>query len=246
MTGQAPGLNVVLCEGYDDRSFWSGWIQFKGCAVRKGIPDIYGRMVGGGRFHFHTPRQSSVVIRSYGGRANLTDTFLDELKDHRKDYRIRRLVLNLDSDAEAGEERTGARDAIRQIAVTHGAQVDDPTRESFEIDGMTVSTVIWECSDDSAVEGVPRQQTLERLVSASIQAAYPGRGAAVERWLADEPEGGTGHKNYGLSFLAKWYADHGADDFYRAVWRDQNVAEQLRSRLEATGAWAVAEALVAD
>ena len=246
MTSHFPGLHLVLCEGYDDRSFWSGWMQAVGCAIRKGIPDIYGRSVGGGRFHFHTPQESSVVVRSYGGRANLSNAILDELKDHRKDYRIRRLVLNLDSDAEAGEEGTSARDAVRQIAVSHSAQVDDPAREHFDLDGMSVSTVIWECPNDSEVDGVPRQQTLERLVAASIQAAYPGRGESVERWLADEPPGGTSHKNYGLSFLAKWYADHGADDFYRAIWRDELVAAELRSRLEATGAWAVVEDLVAD
>lgn len=33
---------------------------------------------------------------------------------------------------------------------------------------------------------------------------------------------------------------------YRAIWRDPDVARELRSRLEASGAWAVAETLVRD
>jgi len=77
-------------------------------------------------------------------------------------------------------------------------------------------------------------------------AAYPDRGPAVDGWLATEPLAEITHKNYGYSYLAKWYAEHGADDFFRALWRDEAVAGQLRARLEKTGAWQTVASLVAD
>lgn len=49
-----------------------------------------------------------------------------------------------------------------------------------------------------------------------------------------------------LGRAAKWYAEFGADDFFRAVWRDEQVAEQLRERLEKTGAWQTVARLAGD
>lgn len=245
MTDLVAGYHVILCEGFDDQVFWSGWLQERmRCEDGRERRDAHGRTIEKGCFHFHTPRGSSIVIRPYRGRANLTRAVRVELAEQQIEP-IRRLVINLDSDAE-DDTNDGAREAIRQIANHYGASVGDPCSETFEVDGATVSTIIWECLNDSTVPGVPKKQTLERLIAASIQAVYPGRGASVERWLDDEPKGGTSHKNYGLSYLAKWYARVKANEFYRAVWRDERVAAELRSRLEATGAWDVVEALVAD
>ena len=93
----------------------------------------------------------------------------------------------------------------------------------------------------------PRKQTLERLICAAIHAAHPKRGAGVQEWLDAPPRLETPvSKNFSYSYLAKWYAKHGADDFFRQVWRDGTVAQELRRRLEATEAWKTVESLVAD
>lgn len=245
MTEFVPGYHVVLCEGFEDQVFWSGWLQERmGCVDRRGELDTHGRTVAKGQFHFHTPQGSSVVVKPYDGRGSLSRAVRAEL-DVQNTESLRRLVVNLDSDAE-DEAAEGARDTVRQIAFQHGASIEVPFGEPFEVAGAKVSAVIWECPNDVMVEGVPTKQTLERLVAASIQAAYPGRGASVARWLDDEPQGGTSHKNYGLSYQAKWYAQFRSNEFYRAVWRDELVARELQTRLEATGAWAVVEELVGD
>ncbi|NJL26977.1 MAG: hypothetical protein HC897_03390 [Thermoanaerobaculia bacterium] len=232
--------HVILCEGYDDRSFWAGWLS-EGLACRdptnkgtKRISDAWNRPVKDGRFLFESPTGEKILIHPFHGRSRARQAlgeYLDDVQAESPDL----LVLSIDSDA---TETTGDNVPGRSL-------FDQIVRERA---GSTeISLVLWECNDPHPTPGVPEKQTLERLVSAAIRAAYAGRGEAVERWLDAEPRAeSTGPKSYGFSYLAKWYADQGADDFYRAIWRDPDVARELRSRLEASGAWAVAENLARD
>ncbi|MEE8525218.1 MAG: hypothetical protein V3T72_14880 [Thermoanaerobaculia bacterium] len=124
MTEKEAKQHVVLCEGFDDRSFWSGWLLHLGCTDpsergKRTVTDAWGRPVKGkGRYLFRTPAGSDVVVHPFQGRR--------------------------------------------------------------------------------------------------------------------------------YSYLAKWYAAHGADDFLREIWRDEIVARQLRQRLESTGAWGVVARLAED
>ena len=93
---------------------------------------------------------------------------------------------------------------------------------------------------------MPAKQTLERLVTASIQTAAPDRGAAVERWLNDEPRGLRLPKSFGYSYFAKWYSDHGEGHFYECLWQDPDVVRELEKRLRSSGAWQTVEELVQD
>jgi hypothetical protein len=43
--------------------------------------------------------------------------------------------------------------------------------------------------------------------------------------------------------MSGWYAEHGCDDFYRCLWDDTKVRGELEARLQASGAWKIAEAL---
>lgn len=249
MTEEAGRQHVVLCEGFDDRSFWAGWFLHLGCTDptnrgEKAVTDAWGRPVKRGKYLLLTPAGTSVVVQPYQGRSKLRKAAKEYLRG--QVYRPDRLILNLDSDAENGSEQ-GARQAIRGI-VRHYDGVAIADREgSYEIDGVQLASVIWECEEGDSTPGVPAKQTLERLVTASVQAAYPDRGPVVDSWLEAEPQADvTIPKSYGYSYLAKWYARHGADDFYRAIWRDEAVAHRLRERLGATGAWAIVEDLVAD
>jgi hypothetical protein len=251
VTETARKQHVILCEGFDDRSFWAGWLGYLGCTDpskqgRVKVKDAHGLPVqGSGRFLFHPRAGACIILHPYGGRSKLRGAANEYLKDH-KTHPIDRMIFNLDSDAESGSEDT-ARDVIRGIAAHFGSEVENPGTGTFDLDGIRTSAVIWQCADEDA-PGVPRKQTLERLVAASIRAAYPARGSAVEEWLAAEPkaEAAVTGKNYGYSYLAKWYAQHGADDFFRALWRDEAVVEQLRRRIEADGAWAMVQDLVAE
>lgn len=239
--------HVVLCEGFDDRSFWSGWLRHLGCADptnrgRSRVNDAWGRPVVGGRYLFRTPAGSGVLVQPFQGRPNARRAAEEYLRN--QVYRPDRLILNLDSDAD-GVPGESARDAIRQIVRDHDGEVA-PNGDPLTVGETRVFSVIWECEDAEPTPGVPPKQSLERLVSAAIQAAYPDRGPTVDHWLQAEPRAEVDHKNYSYSYLAKWYADHGADDFLRAIWRDNSVAVHLQGRLESTGAWEPVASLVAD
>ena len=241
--------HVILCEGFDDRSFWSGWLSYLGCTDptdrgKKTRKDAWGRPVTGrGRYLFHTPSGSCVIIQPFDGRHNAKEAVAEILNGQA--YRPDRLILNLDSDAENGAHDS-ARDAIRRIIEIYGGMTEKGSDGPVDLDGTRFWAVIWECGGETAPGG-PRKQTLERLICAAIHAAYPNRGAGVQEWLDAPPRLETPvSKNFSYSYLAKWYAKHGADDFFRQVWRDETVSQELRRRLEATEAWKTVESLVAD
>ncbi len=237
--------SVVLCEGWDDRAFWTGWLLRLGCRAAEAPErrDEWGRPVAGGRYLFFTPSGDRIVLEPCHGRdlvARAARTYFQE-KPTRP---LRRLALNVDSDrsaAASGAEVGQVPDDLRNLILREQLPEE---RDTPVVRGIEILPVVWECADPPA-SGLPDSQTLERLVSAAIAEVYPGRGASVARWLTDPPAGEPGSKNHALSYLAKWYASHGQEDFYAHVWRDQQVAAALEQRLRATGAWSAAERLVA-
>ncbi len=235
--------HVVLCEGYDDRAFWAGWLEHQGCRdARKfsGDPPLNAwneEVQGEGKFLYVNRGGSMIQVEPVRGRARVREVALVYLGLH-STKPVGRLVINLDGDVEAGEESTSARDVIDGIAGSRS----ESGAETVEVQG-----VVWECANAADTLGVPPMQTLERLVSAAVATAYPGRGGAVADWLDAEPAGGRSHKNYGVSYFAKWYAaEHGYNNFYRTLWRDEAVVAELETRLRAAGAWQTVEALAAD
>ena len=197
----------------------------------------------GGRYLFRTPNGSSVLVQPFQGRSNARRAAREYFRH--QVYRPDRLILNFDSDAE-NTSWDSALASVRQIVQEHGGE-PEASSGFFKVGQIRVFPVIWECDDAEPTPGIPPKQTLERLVTASIRAAYPDRGPVVETWLQAEPRAEVvDHKNYGYSYLAKWYAEHGADDFFRSIWRDEAVAGRLRERLESTGAWESVAELVAD
>lgn len=229
----------ILCEGFDDRSFWAGWLLHLGCmdpteAGKKDARDARGDKVkGGGRFLFESGNWK-IVITPYHGRSKAKKTVEDFLRGDAEAPDV--LVLNLDLDAE-DEKAAPGRDLFHGILADYGivtADGDGP----FKLESTDIHAVLWECREPAeATPGVPTKQTLERLVSSAIHAAYPDRSPTVQDWLDAEPIHAIGPKNFSYSYLAKWYAEQGADDFFRALWRDDAVAAELRSLLEASGAW---------
>jgi len=182
-----------------------------------------------GQFGFETASGTFVRLVPCDGGDNvppMVDQFLNEHTTHP----IARLLVNLDADDTLSARSTSARDIIAHLARVHTNL------------GVSIIPIIWECADPPA-PGIPEKQTLERLVVAAIVAAYPQRGASVAAWLAAAPTGGTSHKNHALSYLAKWYAENGPDDFYKELWRDPSTAPELERRLRQSGAWAEVEAL---
>jgi len=245
---------VILCEGYHDRAFWSGLLEYAGCtnlARESGakpikVRDPFGIPVGGGDFGFGSRSGAFVRVRPCRGPVlGPAKTRLAE----RATKSLSRLVLNIDPDTDAADQdSTGG--ANQQTLLQLARQFDPVFATSLlgcTIDqGATeICLVRWECADPPA-PGIPHQQTLERLVCSAVCAAYPERATSVQHWLDNRPNVAVaGVKEHAWSHMAGWYAIHGCEAFYSMLWQDPLVASELRARLEASGAWAIIEAITA-
>jgi hypothetical protein len=260
--------SIVLCEGYHDRAFWSGWLTYLGCADpasplpgggRAEVLDPWGRPVRGGDYGFHSKSDEFVRVRPCQGRDGvmrearriLTEESKRVLQDLAASQ-LNRLVFTLDPDVlmEDASGSTGFRVQNLQAWVRQfdPAVTSSGSGEMALFRGaICVSLVRWEASDVGC-SGLPGKQGLERLVCAALVAAFPERGAAIQAWLDGRPEAPVpGPKEFAWSHMAGWYAEHGCQEFYSYLWQaetgDGRVREELEKRLRACGAWQVAEAL---
>lgn len=253
-----PAESVILCEGYHDRAFWAGWLEHLKCTdpgaatapgmPRAKIPDPFGDPVAGGQFAFLTRTRQFMRIRPCGGRTNIVREAKLRITQHATKP-LQYLLVNLDCDANA--DGTPANTAVMRLRDFHAAlrqanlQIEDKGADFLLVNGeIQVSLIRWDASDPPTPQ-LPNQQTLERLVSAAITAAYPDRGTAIATWLASRQNPpAAGPKEFAWSHMAGWYSEHGCDDFYRNVWRDQQTAAELEKRLRANGAWQIVESVI--
>jgi hypothetical protein len=254
-----PVESVVLCEGVHDRAFWKGWLEHLGCEdarPRRGdAVDPFGETVRKGHFAFFSKEHSFVRVTPCFGDTKVLQALKNRLPD-RTTHGLHRLVVNLDTDADAGdpagiEERTAALRAKVEAHASHDAQPVRLPDGDLAIDrGATLISVVLWSAGDPALPHLPAKETLERLVCAAIVAAHPTRGEDVAAWLGSRrgffASSAGLVKEHAWSHMAGWYADGGCDEFYQAVWRDEAVAIELEARLRPTGAWRVAEALASE
>jgi hypothetical protein len=236
---------VILCEGYDDRSFWAGWLDALGCVdARRGgsAVDPWSEPVRGGQYAYRTPSGRFVRLHPCDGRQKLAA--IAALYLSRSEARpVSTLVLSFDADVDAPE--VGRADALIQAIAARRKVTISSEEGATQIEGVPALSVMWSCDDPPAQPGVPGKQTLERLVAASIAAAYEPRSSSVGAWLAAEPPTiGASHKAHAYAYLAKWYGEHGCADFLSGLWRDATVRAQLEARLRRSGAWSAIHDLV--
>ncbi|MHC4398051.1 MAG: hypothetical protein ACYTG0_00050 [Planctomycetota bacterium] len=256
--------SVILCEGYHDRAFWAGWLEHLGCADpgkppgksgRAQVIDPWGDPVAGGHFGYRSKSDKFIRIFHCGGHKKVLREARNRLSEERDRVRqdtshgrLARLIVAVDPDVGAigPSPETGFRqEDLRSLAVQFDSSATPTDAGGVSLfEGATVvSLVRWEAADAPAA-GIPDQQTLERLVCAAMVAAYGQRAAAVAEWLRSRPEASTaGPKEFAWSYMAGWYAEHGCEAFYRLLWQDDALVGQLKSRLQQSGAWQIAEAL---
>jgi hypothetical protein len=250
--------SIIYCEGYHDRAFWKGWLEHLGCCD-PGLPppgrtgrvpvyDPWSTEVKGGQFAYMSPSKHFIRVVPCGGKTKVLPAASNRLKQ-RNSKAVVRLVLNIDADLTAGGAATGPT-GLQRRDVEHFARTFDPAAVvnadgEIEIDGgaTRICLVRWEAPEPST-RGLPDQQTLERLVSAALAGAYPGRPPAVQDWLDGRPgPPGADPKEHAWSYMAGWYAEHGCEAFYSNLWTDPLVTAELETRLKASGAWQIATAL---
>lgn len=259
--------SVVLCEGYHDRAFWAGWLRSLRCTdlaqqsqsrsdARIRVGDPWDVPVTAGQYGYHSRSEKFIRLVPCGGdRRKILREATERLNEEHQRFRegaaqprLMRLVLAIDSDlyADGGIGKTGFRhqDLLAWLKNLGFAYEEREPGVLVLFDGRTsLSLVRWEAGD-APRPGLPNQQTLERLVSAAVTAAYPQRAPAVQQWVDSRPDGPPpGPKEFAWSYMAGWYAEFGCQAFYEEVWRDERIAEELTARLTACGAWRVAEAL---
>jgi hypothetical protein len=250
--------SVILCEGYHDRAFWKGWLLHLGCTDpgapapgqtrRTVVHDPWNVKVNAGDFAYLSAAGEFIRVRPCRGRTNVLPAARVRLKQ-RTSKRLLRLVINVDPDVSPAGATAGAT-GLRRQDVLREVQTFDPLAAvnadgNIEIDGgaTQVALVRWETNDPPA-RGLPGPQTLERLVSSALAAAYPPRANAVQDWLDARPGPPPADpKEHAWSYMAGWHAEHGCEDFYSNLWRDPAIVRELESRLRSSGAWQLAQAL---
>src|ERR1700687_1579832 len=191
--------SVVLCEGFHDRAFWDGLLTYLGCnsdGFKPGTPgfpalDPWGDPVRHGQFAYRSNSGNFIRVRPCNGKSNVLQEARIRLTQ-RTTKRLVRLVINVDVDTSAAglaPGPTGLRqqDVLQQVQENH-PQASPNAAGKIEVDaGITkVALIRWEVKAPPA-RGLPDQQTLERLVSAALAAAYPLRAGAVQAWLDARP-----------------------------------------------------------
>jgi hypothetical protein len=254
-----PRESYVLSEGYHDRAFWSGYLLHLGCTdpgarpngQREKVSDPFGVPVSSGHFAFRSKSGAFVRIVAARGKTQIPQILRTRLKES-EIKRLARLVVNVDSDQSADGSPSVEHELTLHKLEALVSEFDAAARINadgdIEISGgeTKISLVPWR-TPDPATSGIPHQHTLERLICAALMAVYPNRGPAVQAWLDSRPEAPpAGPKEYAWSYLAGWHADAGSyEGFCSMIWKNELVVEQLRPRLEASGAWRVAQALAA-
>lgn len=205
------------------------------------IKDPWGRLVTRGQYAYRSRSNSFIRIVPAGNKEQIVPEARTYLKG-RSTHPLSHLVLNKDSDADITDEEPERKTLknYQESLELSGNEFDRQGDLILENNGK-VSLAHWETQDEQA-EWLPNQQKLERLVCASIVAAYPERGKEVKTWLASRTEPpSAGVKEFAWSYMAGWYGENGCDDFYRAIWRDGKVRIELEERLKSGGIWRIAE-----
>jgi hypothetical protein len=245
--------SVVFCEVFHDRAFWKGWLlrlgcmdpgaQLVGASTRRPISDPWGGKVSQGRFAFHSRSGHFIQVAPCGGKTNIVPLLRQRLKKHATEP-VRQIIINEDSDLAAGESAgTATPSSVERVVKEFDPAATRSAMGEWQLHSgaVGVSLLSWDGADPPT-PGVPDFQTLERLVSASICAAYGGRGVAVRDWLASRPNPPAADvKEFAWSHMAGWYAALGGEAFYSSLWDDPAIAAELEKRLRASGSWAVVE-----
>lgn len=256
----------IFCEGFHDRAFWSGmlttrnWEEAYNKSKRIRAKDPRDRTVEGGRYAFYQDfgdfREYAEVI-PVDGESKILSTADNRLKDVKSYVENSQkspnsapstepkyiAVLSVDDDTTVESGAT-----LPTLSVQHAKTALESLDSQLVVENdvfylfsrsCAVHITRWKAGAEE-IRGVPAKQTLERLVCAAICEAYAARSEDVEAWLQDKQ---PSPKSYAWAYMAGWYSEHGCDDFYREIWRDEVLRPILERQLKAIGAWAIFDSL---
>jgi hypothetical protein len=220
---------VVHVEGFDDRHFLAGMVERLGWipAREKHAQERVKTLLADSR----TPNTSFGYLSPSRDRALLVNP---GLAGHGNEARVFERVEFALSEPERRRELIACVDS--------DLRWDDPDPTRPRLDRMRVvdpdgrvELAVWHWRPGVDRQGVPKKQTLERLVLGVLSEieGSKGLGAIVDRFLAETPAASslTG-KHFAWATMAKWYGEHGCGDFYQALWREDAFAQAMRATLD--------------
>lgn len=245
------GEVLVLVEGYDDRAFWSGYLQsVRGCTASINISSD--------RLKALPPRARDLLKQSKGtytylnaagdrvlrvvpyqeqqlGEAPLWALFDESITGRftRPETPLRGIIVCRDDDGTVGDlPRHRRGDLVQRLGQLN--EEDRGGATGIELRDQTlVIPVTWRCEDaDDPV--LPAKQTLERVVCAALHHVHPNRAKSAREWLASRPdpsEPAADHKASAGALWAGWHARDGWAYFFEGLWHDPAVREALTGRL---------------
>jgi hypothetical protein len=247
-----PAESVVLCEGFDDRAFWAGWLLHLGCtdpgiqpgkSNRQEVRDPWDNLVKRSEFGFRALGNQFIRVVPCHGNSNIDREASRRLKE-RETRALDRLVLSYDVDGPPSETDARIRSleqSAESLARDFGGQ---PSSDGWRLGETLVNLACWHSTEPSSPH-LPDQQTLERLICAAFGEVYPKRGECVATWLASRSaDGAAGARHFAWSHYAGW--NHGTGDFYRLLWDNPGVAAALEAELRRAGLWQMVEEMVAN
>ncbi len=251
---------LILCEGYDDRSFLAGFFQHhcqcKEPAPADRRPSKYGKgayvfSVAGESHEIHVlPCQSvSQVLQSFKNNVRAIASgihpeidFFTVFTDH-----------DTATDPQGSVVANSSSPFIKPESIRHllnranikyqesGSQeVPQWQIEKADKSQCVVALLHVRTHDANPRKGLPSKQTLERLVCHAIGKAHPDRPNTVTDWLASRQDKPTRtdrqeSKEHAYSYLAGWYASDGCDYFFRHIWEQAQPREHLVQEMRDTG-----------
>ncbi len=223
---------VVHVEGFDDRHFLAGMIERLGWvpARDKHAQERVKTLLADARtpntsFGYLSPARDRTLLVNPGlaGHGNEARVFERVEFALSEPERRRELVACLDSDLPWDHPDPTRPRVDRMRAVDPDARVE---------------LAVWHWRPGVERAGVPRKQTLERLVLGVLSELEGSKeyGLIVERFLGEQPAApAVSAKHFAWATMAKWYGDHGCGDFYQALWRERAFADAMLKAMDEHG-----------
>lgn len=230
---------VVLCEGFDDRSFWRGLLLRAG--MREQRSPRQPRYQRKDVYSFETAQRQIAYVVPCGARGAAVMTIAESELADRRQKPLGHLVINVDVDLASIQD---IQRSVESLVRRHDASAA-ATGTSFSMDGgaTNVHLAPW-FSGSNEASNAPGQQTLERLICIAIERVFPTRASAVASWLGSRPDPlGKEHKAHAWSHYAGWYTSRGTGNFYEAMWEDERVGAALQALLSESGIWQLAQSI---
>jgi hypothetical protein len=234
---------VILCEGYHDRAFWLGWLKQLGVTdLGKGSRHPNRSVMTPGSFAL-SKGDTFLQLCPCGGEEGVLAALTLKLRSRETaEPPIRAIVVNLDDDRPAGAGQSDAKERrIEQRIQDAGPPLRRQSSGIWQLaDSLQVAPVIWRAGAAPFTPHLPEKQSLERLVCASLAAAYPARAESVSSWLRSRPDPveQAEHKAHAWAYMAGWQAGYGCDRFFEELWQDPPVCSALQRQLRISGDWA--------